>query len=360
MDVDERDRGGDSRDSAGGADARPAGDGSAARADRRRLRPRREVPGRTTRRRWCCGQACGRRGCRTDSFWYRITTENGSEAFLVDPVKGNEGRLRRSLRAPRTPAGRGGRGRGGAPAGRRTRRRGAERRAVARRQAERVHPRLEPVGARYARAARRQRSHTDGVKDFGYATDNAGWARSDRPIRRLVARLEADRDLPAGSAERRRDVSRQHDGRPSRTAGMEVSAARRRRWSPMIQRVVIDVATGEASCASRWTPTSIGPRSATTCPAAAATGKTCSGRPDSKSIAFVSTLARSQEDDAARRGRRDRQRARRPRGERSRPSSSRATGASTGATCRHRTRSSGFPSATTGASCISTICRPAS
>jgi hypothetical protein len=25
---------------------------------------------------------------------------------------------------------------------------------------------------------------TDGVKDFGYATDNAGWARSDRPLLR--------------------------------------------------------------------------------------------------------------------------------------------------------------------------------
>ena len=25
---------------------------------------------------------------------------------------------------------------------------------------------------------------TDGIKDFGYATDNAGWVRSDRPIRR--------------------------------------------------------------------------------------------------------------------------------------------------------------------------------
>ena len=46
--------------------------------------------------------------------------------------------------------------------------------AVARRKAGRVHPRLESLGAR-----RRHRSETqlttDGVKDFGYATDNAGW-----------------------------------------------------------------------------------------------------------------------------------------------------------------------------------------
>ena len=41
---------------------------------------------------------------------------------------------------------------------------------------------------------------TDGVKDFGYATDNAGWTAQRPPDRHLVARLEEDRDLPAGPA----------------------------------------------------------------------------------------------------------------------------------------------------------------
>ena len=41
----------------------------------------------------------------------------------------------------------------------------------------------------------------------------------------LVARLEEDRHVPAGSAQRRRDVSRQHAGRASGAASVEVSAA---------------------------------------------------------------------------------------------------------------------------------------
>src|SRR6185437_3093271 len=46
---------------------------------------------------------------------------------------------------------------------------------------------------------------------------------------RLVARLEEDRDLPAGSAEGRRHVSGEHEGRASRAARVEVSAPRRQR-----------------------------------------------------------------------------------------------------------------------------------
>ena len=68
---------------------------------------------------------------------------------------------------------------------------------------------------------------TDGVKDFGYATDNAGWQSSDRPIVRLVARFQEDRHLPAGPARRRRNVPGEHHGRPSHAARVEVPAARR-------------------------------------------------------------------------------------------------------------------------------------
>ena len=114
---------------------------------------------------------------------------------------------------------------------------------------------------------------TDGVKDFGYATDNAGWTRSDRPILRVVAGLEEDRDLPAGSARRRRDVPRRH----RRSAIPTLQA-----WKyplpgdaivTMIQRVVIDVDEPAKSCASRCRPISIARRCATTSRAAARMGR---------------------------------------------------------------------------------------
>src|SRR5687768_15045027 len=49
-------------------------------------------------------------------FWYRVTTERGSEAFLVDPVKASK--VPCDLPACKQPeAGRGRGGRGGAPTG---------------------------------------------------------------------------------------------------------------------------------------------------------------------------------------------------------------------------------------------------
>ena len=70
---------------------------------------------------------------------------------------------------------------------------------------------------------------TDGVKDFGYATDNAGWTqqRSRRssswsPDSKKIATFQQDQ----------RSVGEMYlvstDGRPSDAAGVEVSAARRR------------------------------------------------------------------------------------------------------------------------------------
>ncbi len=107
-----------------------------------------------------------------DRFWYRVTREAGPEVILVDPAKGT--------RAPctpadsdcpaATPAPRGG-GRGGAAAG---------------------NPAISPDKKKTAfirdynlwvrDASGETQLTTDGVKDFGYATDNAGWTRSDRPI----------------------------------------------------------------------------------------------------------------------------------------------------------------------------------
>ena len=68
---------------------------------------------------------------------------------------------------------------------------------------------------------------TDGVKDFGYATDNAGWAIERPADCGLVARFEKDRDLPAGPARRRRNVPGEHQGGASSAESMEISAAGR-------------------------------------------------------------------------------------------------------------------------------------
>ena len=43
---------------------------------------------------------------------------------------------------------------------------------------------------------------TDGEKDFGYATDNAGWETSDAADCGVVARFQKDRDISAGPARR--------------------------------------------------------------------------------------------------------------------------------------------------------------
>jgi dipeptidyl aminopeptidase/acylaminoacyl peptidase len=107
-----------------------------------------------------------------EHFWYRTTTEQGAEAVLVDAADGAKHpcelpACRAAVAAPETPGG----GRGA--------------------------PRLDvrsPDGTKTAFvrdwnlwvrdiATRRETQLTkDGVKDFGYATDNAGWTRSDRPI----------------------------------------------------------------------------------------------------------------------------------------------------------------------------------
>ena len=107
-------------------------------------------------------------------FWYRITTEQGSEAILIDPATG--ARSACDLPACRQPAGGGGRGGGGrggaaarndvvSPDGKRT-----------------VFIRDWNLWVRDVASGKETTLTTDGVKDFGYATDNAGWTRSDRPI----------------------------------------------------------------------------------------------------------------------------------------------------------------------------------
>jgi dipeptidyl aminopeptidase/acylaminoacyl peptidase len=110
-----------------------------------------------------------------DRFWYRVTTEKGSEAVLVDAAKGT----RAACDLPACAAERGGRG---------DREGGAGGNAPTRTDVP------SPDGTRTAyikdwnlwvkdvASGKETALTTDGVKDFGYATDNAGWTKSDRAI----------------------------------------------------------------------------------------------------------------------------------------------------------------------------------
>src|SRR5919198_553692 len=106
-----------------------------------------------------------------DRFWYRTRTERGEEAVLVDSA--------RATRAPCELAA------------------CRERRSETEREGRRDKPPrdvLSPDGKRAAfirdwnlwvrdvATGRETPLTTDGVKDFGYSTDNAGWTFSERPI----------------------------------------------------------------------------------------------------------------------------------------------------------------------------------
>jgi len=111
-------------------------------------------------------------------FGYRIRSKTGSEIILVDPARGT-----RAICSSETDRC------GGAIDDRElSRLRGGD---------ARVAPKPEVVSPDGKRAAfirgynlwvrdvassRETQLTTDGAKDFGYATDNAGWVRSDRPI----------------------------------------------------------------------------------------------------------------------------------------------------------------------------------
>ena len=109
-------------------------------------------------------------------FWYRVTTEKGSEAFLVDPAKATK--VPCDLPACKQPAG--GRGRGGrgggqpgaatanvipSPDGKRT-----------------AFVREHNLWVRDVASGKETQLTMDGEPDFAYATNNAGWTKSDRPV----------------------------------------------------------------------------------------------------------------------------------------------------------------------------------
>ncbi|HEX5475038.1 MAG TPA: DPP IV N-terminal domain-containing protein [Vicinamibacterales bacterium] len=109
-------------------------------------------------------------------FWYSTTTEQGHQAFLVDPATG--GKSACDLPACKAAeAGRGGRGGRGGGRG------GAARLDVP--SPDGTHTafiRDWNLWMRDVKTRKETQLTTDGVTDFGYATDNAGWTHSDRAI----------------------------------------------------------------------------------------------------------------------------------------------------------------------------------
>jgi len=105
-------------------------------------------------------------------FWYQVLTATGREFVLVDPSSGTKktGQSLSELGLPAAPAG-GGPGRFGgnlavrSPDGKRE-----------------VFIKDWNLWVRDIESKKETQLTTDGVKDFGYATDNAGWKHSDRAI----------------------------------------------------------------------------------------------------------------------------------------------------------------------------------
>ena len=108
-------------------------------------------------------------------FWYRVTTENGSEAIIVDPVKGTKApcTLPACKETPRAPG-----GRGSATANAPTTANTIPSPDGSRAAFVRDHN----LWVRDVKSGRETQLTRDGEQDYAYATNNAGWTKSDRPI----------------------------------------------------------------------------------------------------------------------------------------------------------------------------------
>jgi len=169
---------------------------------------------------------------RGEHFWYRTTTERGGEAILVDAADGAKHPCELpACRAPASDAPDGGRG-----AARRLDVRSPDGQKTA-------FIRDWNLWVREVATGRETALTKDGVKDFGYATDNAGWTRSDRPI--LVWSPDSKRIATFQQDQRRVGEMYLVDT----TAGHPTLQA----WKyplpgdetvTMIQRVVVDAETG--------------------------------------------------------------------------------------------------------------------
>jgi dipeptidyl aminopeptidase/acylaminoacyl peptidase len=103
-----------------------------------------------------------------ERFWYRTTTENGPETFLIDAVAGTK--VRCDLPECRTAS------RDGAPS------RTVREDVPSPDKKKTAFVRDWNLWVRDLASGKETQLTRDGVKDYGYATDNAGWTRSDRPI----------------------------------------------------------------------------------------------------------------------------------------------------------------------------------
>jgi len=208
-------------------------------------------------------------------FWYRTGTENGTAAFIVDP--GHASKSTCDLAACKAPdAGPGGERAGAArtdapsPDGKRT-----------------AFIKDWNLWVRDVASGKETQVTKDGVENYGYATDNAGWAKSDRPI-------------VLWSPDSKKIATFQQDQR--RVGDMylvttEVGHPRLEAWKyplpgddnvAMIERVVIDVESG------RTTRLKMAPdqHRSTLCDNIACRGAAWSDvywSPDSTQLAFVST-----------------------------------------------------------------------
>ena len=103
-------------------------------------------------------------------FWYRVLTPTGSEYVLINPADGSRktGTTMAEIGVT-APSGGGGRFGGGnavrSPDGKKE-----------------VYIKEWNLWVRDVESKKEAQLTTDGVKDFGYATDNAGWTHSDRAI----------------------------------------------------------------------------------------------------------------------------------------------------------------------------------
>ena len=171
-----------------------------------------------------------------ERFWFRDVTPSGTETILVDPAKGTRTRCDNEpthcgIDFPPDTAGGGRGGRGGVVG------RGGGRGGRGGRAPETMSPdgtkgafiRDWNLWVRDVATGRETQLTTDGVKDFGYATDNAGWTNSDR----AVLLWSPDSKKIATFQQDQRNVGEMYlvstQGRPPGAAHLEVSAPRRQR-----------------------------------------------------------------------------------------------------------------------------------
>jgi dipeptidyl aminopeptidase/acylaminoacyl peptidase len=102
-----------------------------------------------------------------DRFWYRMTTEKGTEFVIVDPERGTKST---SFEQPRVSAG---------PVSSSS---SVPNSVVSPDGKRAVFIRNFNLWVTDLASGKELQLTKDGIKDFGYATDNAGWTRSDRPI----------------------------------------------------------------------------------------------------------------------------------------------------------------------------------